>query len=219
MIIKVGIVDDHTLFRKSLKLLISNFENIEVKLEASNGIELLDKIDSVDLDVLLLDIQMPKMNGIEACKILNRKKPDLKILILTHLESVVTISQVINLGIKGYFTKNTEPNELKSVILNLNDDGFYFEKSLQPILDFIKQEDVSGKKNYGAYSFTEREIEVLNLTIQQFSGNMIADKLFISLKTVEKHKRNLMAKTSSKNFIGVIVYALVNNFISLDQVQ
>ncbi len=126
---------------------------------------------------------------------------------------------MINLGINGYFTKNTEPSELEKVILNLNDDGFYFEKSLQPILDFIKQEDVSGKKNYGAYSFTEREIEVLNLTIQQFSGNMIADKLFISLKTVEKHKRNLMAKTSSKNFIGVIVYALVNNFISLDQVQ
>ncbi len=217
MKIKVGITDDHELFRKSLKLLVNAFENMEVVLEASNGIDLLHQITKIDIDVLLLDIQMPKMNGIEACKHLNRIKPDLKILILTHLDKVTTISQVLNLGINGYFTKNANPNDLKNAILQVDGNGFYYEKDLTPIIEYMKRNPLNIPKSQKTVKLSKRQLEIIKLTIQEFSGNEIADLLCISPKTVERHKQILMDKTDSSNFIGVIRFAIVHNLISVYQ--
>ena len=138
MNLRIGITDDHTLFRKSLKFLINSFDNMEVKLEADNGVELLKNLKSISIEVLLLDLQMPKMDGFETCKRLNEFYPEIKILVLTHLDEKETIRRVLDLNIQGYFTKNTDPQELQHAILKLNNNGFYFEKNLSSIIDFIK---------------------------------------------------------------------------------
>lgn len=219
MNLRIGITDDHTLFRKSLKFLINSFDNMEVKLDADNGIELLENLKSISIDVLLLDLQMPEMDGFEACKRLNEFYPEIKILVLTHLDEKETIRRVLDLNIQGYFTKNTDPQELQHAILKLNNNGFYFEKNLTSVIDFIKDNPETEVETEIIKTFSKREMQILKLTIEEYSGMEIANKLFISPKTVEKHKRNLMDKSNSKNFIGVIIYALQQNILSIERLK
>ena len=217
MKLSIGIADDHTLFRKSLKFLIDSFDDMEVVLEAKDGFELLEKLKKTPIDVLLLDIKMPKMNGFEAYKQLNDLYPDIKTMVLTHLNKKDTIRKVLDLNIEGYFTKNTDPQELKSAILKLSNNGFYFEKNLSSVIHFIKDNPQDEVKDEEVKTFSEREMQILKLTIKELNGIEIAEKLYISPKTVEQHKRNLMDKTDSKNFIGVIKYALTNELISINK--
>lgn len=213
---RIAIVDDHALFRKSLKLLINSFENMAVVTEASNGRELLEKLETESVDILLLDMEMPEMGGFETCQNVNTKYPEIKVLVLTHLDEAQTIRNVLQLDIQGYFTKNTDPLELKNAILKLQHGGFYFERKLKSLIESILENPkVSTQENL--ITFSKRELEILNLTIEECSGSKIADELCISPRTVEKHKRNLMKKTASKNFIGVIIYALQHDFISIDE--
>ena len=217
--LRIAITDDHTLFRKSLSLLVGSFENMQVVVEAANGKELLDKLESVQVDILLLDLQMPEMDGFETSLIINEKYPDIKILILTLQKEEDAIKKVMDQGVHGYFTKNTDPSELKNAIVKLSDGGFYFEKSLTDIMQNILKDSAIITKAPESIIFTEREMDIVRLTLKEYSGTQIAYELSISPKTVEKHKRNLMEKTDSKNFIGVIRYALLNEFITLDEVK
>jgi len=218
MNIKIGITDDHTLFRKSLRFLINSFDKMEVVLEAKNGNELLQKLKAGTIDVLLLDLQMPEMDGFNTCLKLNELYPNIKVLVLTHLDEQETIRRVLNLNIQGYFTKSTDPQELKNAILKLSNNGFYFEKKLTSIIQFLIDNPYFDEKTNEYKPFTKREMQVLKLTIKELNGLEIADKLCISPKTVEKHKGNLMNKTDSKNFIGVIIYALIHNLISFKDI-
>lgn len=214
--LRIAIADDHALFRKSLKLLIGSFENMEIVAGASNGIELLEKLKTVTADILLLDLQMPEMDGFETCTKINELYPDLKILVLTLISEEDTIKKIMDMGVNGYFTKNTDPHELEKAIWKLEDNGFYFEKSLTAIIENILANQTK-KENPAPVSITEREMEIIRLAVKEFSGKEIADKLGISLKTVEVHKRNLMEKTKAKNFIGVITYALSNQLIFITE--
>lgn len=213
--LKIAITDDHTLFRKSLSLLVGSFENMQVVVEASNGKELLEKLESTAVDILLLDLQMPEMDGFETSLKINERYPDIKILVLTLLNEESTIKTVMEMGVHGYFTKNTDPSELENAILKLNDGGFYFEKSLTTVIQHILEDSTVTSKPKELLIFSDREMDIVRLTLKEYSGTQIAYELNISPKTVEKHKRNLMEKTGSKNFIGVITYALLHNFISL----
>lgn len=217
--LRIAITDDHTLFRKSLTLLVGSFENMQVVVEAANGKELLDKLESVQVDILLLDLQMPEMDGFETSLMINEKYPDIKILILTLQKEEDAIKKVMDQGVHGYFTKNTDPSELKNAIVKLSDGGFYFEKSLTYIMQNILEDSIIIPKDPESIVFTEREMDIVRLTLNEYSGTQIAYELSISPKTVEKHKRNLMEKTGSKNFIGVIRCALLNKLITLDEVK
>ena len=217
--IRIAITDDHTLFRKSLSLLVGSFENTQVVVEAANGKELLEKLQSVPVDIVLLDLQMPEMDGFETSLKINELYPDIKILILTLQKEEEAIKKVMEKGVHGYFTKNTDPSELKNAIIKLSDGGFYFEKSLSDIIQHIIEDSSIIANKQKSLIFTEREMDIVRLTLKEYSGTQIAYELNISPKTVEKHKRNLMEKTGSKNFIGVIMCALVNEFITLDEVK
>lgn len=217
--LRIAIADDHILFRKSLKLLIASFDNMEVVAGASNGIELLEKLETTSADILLLDLQMPEMDGFETCWRVNELYPEIKILVLTLRDDIETIREVMQLGVQGYFTKNTDPSELKNAILKLNDDGFYFEKSLTSIIQDILNFPSLESEAVHPIIFSDREMEIVRLTLKEYSGSEVAAKLSISPKTVEKHKRNLMGKIGSKNFIGVITYALLHNLLSLDELK
>lgn len=217
--LRIAVADDHILFRKSLKLLIASFGDMEVVAGASNGKELLEKLETVSVDILLLDLQMPEMDGFESCRKVNELYPDIKILVLTLRDDAETIREVMKLGIHGYFTKNTDPSELKNAILKLNDDGFYFEKSLTSIIEDILDYPSMESETIKPLVFSDREMEIVRLTLKEYSGSEIAVKLNISPKTVEKHKRNLMERVESKNFIGVITYALLHDLLSLNELK
>jgi DNA-binding NarL/FixJ family response regulator len=190
---------------------------MEVVLEAENGNELLEKISNVRLDVVLLDIQMPAKDGYETCAALARKYPDLKILILSQLNSKETILKMVNLGASGYFTKNSEPEEIEKAINNVYQEGFFFGNDLNFILkDFLQ----NGKENPdyidNCVAVSKREVEIIKLACREFSSSEIALQLSISTRTVDAHRNRLMEKYKTKNFVGVILQSLKNNVIALE---
>lgn len=215
--IKVAIVDDHTMFRKGLASLISGWNDIEIKIEASSGIEFLEMLNKTPVDVVLLDLQMPIMNGLETCEILKKKFPDIKILMLTFLVSPAEILKSLKIGANGYFTKDSQPQELQSAIKKLNAGGFYFNNSLEEIVNNILLNKKTQLKINKQIDISIRELEITKYYALGYNGKEIADKLNISLRTIESHKKNLMEKTNSKNFISVIVYAFVNELITLSE--
>lgn len=215
--LKIAIVDDHTLFRKSLKLLLSSFDNMEVVLEASNGVEFLEKLKSTPVDIVLLDLQMPKMDGFGACKKIKEYYPEIKTLILTHLNDLHSIERVVKIGIQGFFTKNTPPKELEEAIWKLEENGFYFEKGITPVIQQILNNP--GINNELKIDFTPREVEVIKFTAKGYRAKEIAELLHISSRTVEVHKQNLIEKVEARNFMEVVIYGLSQNLILLEELE
>lgn len=208
MITKIGIVDDHKLFRKSFELLLSQIENIEVVLKASNGLELLEAMETQKIDIIFLDIQMPSMDGYQTASIVTKKYPEVQIIVLTSFNDLYSVYRMLKYNIAGYLTKNTRFKDIKDAILTVRESGVYFEKELAQTL---KELDLEIK--HKAVNLSERELELIKLFAKQYNGREIADKLAISFRTVEKHKEILMQKTESYNFIGVIMYAFLRHYI------
>lgn len=218
--LKIAITDDHTLFRKSLGLLIRDFKDMEVVLEAGHGVELLEKLkENNSVDILLLDLQMPVMDGFETAKKIKEHYPDIKILILTLMNDVDTIAKVLQLDVHGFFTKNTPPNELQQAIRNLEDDGFHFEKSLHPL---IIEATTNPKFNLSRESehpnFTESELNIIEHFAQGLKAKEIADILNISPRTVEVHKQNILEKSDFDSMITVVAYCYHHKIIKTEDI-
>jgi len=216
--LRIGIVDDHLLFRRSLVLLVNTFPNTKVVLQAGNGQELLAQLNAVAIDLLLLDIQMPAMDGFQTCTTIKRLYPDIKILIISQLSTREAIHKVMELGANGFFSKNSNPEQLEQAIRGIKDKEFYFEQELGAIV----REIVSGTKKRqsastdSAVAISAREMDVLRLACKEYSSIEIADRLCITARTVDTHRKRVMERTQSKNFIGVIVYALRHGLLFID---
>jgi DNA-binding NarL/FixJ family response regulator len=216
--IKIALVDDHKLFRKSLSLLMNSFNGISVVFDSADGYNFLQYLEETDIDVLLLDIEMPILNGFEVCLKAKLIDPKLKIIILSQLTSKEAVHKVMEIGANGYFTKNSSPEMLEEAINNVMDKDYYFDISLSSV---IREALLWNKKRTSTIetdkvSLTSREIEIVQLATREKCSKEIADSLNISTRTVEKHRKHIMEKTQSKNFIGVILYALKHNLIKLD---
>ncbi len=214
--LRVAITDDHTLFRKSLGMLVNSFTDMQVVLEAGNGSELLDKLQNTPADVLLLDLQMPEMDGFETAKRIKERHPDMKVLILTLMSETDIIDRVIKMGVNGYFTKNTPPQELENAIWNLSNDGFYFEDSLSTVINKILNDLEKETVTEDPINFTERELEIIKFTAEGFKAREIAEALFISPKTVNNHKQNIQNKYEFESMMTAILYCLNNRLIDVD---
>ena len=215
--LKIGIVDDHKLFRKSLSLLINSYENMEVAIDAENGKVLLEKLEDVAIDLVLLDIQMPEMDGYETCKMLYAIYPDVKILIVSQMTTKESIHKIMECGAHGYFTKNSDPEQLENAINSLNERGFYFGLELGSVLrEAILWEKSNPPKPVidSDIALTTRELEIIKMASQELNSSQIADKLCINVRTVETHRKRIMEKTHSKNFIGVVLFALKHNYLT-----
>jgi len=214
---KVILVDDHKLFREGLKFVIMQMENMEVVAEASNGKEFLDLLDHHEADLVLMDIAMPELNGIEATKQALEKKPGLRILVLSMFCDEEYYFQMIQAGVMGFVLKEVGKNELEEAINSvLRGESFFSQKLLRDIIMNInnpmnKQKPQTEQK----VDLTKRELEVLKLICEGLSNSQIADKLFISLRTVEGHKSNLISKTGVKNSISLVMYALKNKLVEV----
>ncbi|RZJ36540.1 MAG: response regulator transcription factor [Flavobacterium sp.] len=213
---KIAIVEDHQMVRRALCALVATFEGMSVICEAKNGCDFFQKIKEIP-DVVLLDIQMPVMNGFETCKAITDKYPEIKVLMLSQLSDKETIFQVVKCGAHGFFTKNSDPDELQCALRKVTDNGFYFANDLALVLrDVVLWNNRQLESYYGSIVLTNREIEVLCLAAQEFSSAEIAEKLFINVRTVETHRKRIMEKTGARNFLGAVIFAVRRNYISLD---
>src|SRR5690554_3805330 len=213
--LRIAITDDHSLFRESLALLINDFEGMEVALEATDGVDLLEKLETTPVDILLLDIQMPKMDGFETCEKVKQKYPYIKIVILTLMKDIDTIKKIIKMGAQGYFTKNTPTKELEEAIWNLQEDGFYFEQGLASVINEIQENLNIGDQEV---QFTERELEIIKLTALGVKPKDIADMLNISPKTVNAHKQNIQQKYNFSDMMPAILYCVKQGILNLEEI-
>jgi len=203
---KIIIVDDHALFREGLKLLIEK-ENIgEVIAEAENGVVLLSILKTLKPDVVIMDIDMPVMNGLEATEHIVKEYPDINVLVLSMHGDQDHYHKLINLGAKGYVLKTAGKLELENAISSVAQGVCYFSSELlrKIIIDLDNQKVGELVKN-AKLDLTDREIEVLELLCKGLSVSEIANKLFLSVKTIEAHRSKLILKTETKNTIGLIL--------------
>ncbi len=206
--IAVAIVDDHQLFRNGLKFIIGNEADMEVIIEAPNGKDFLKSLENIKPDVILMDINMPEMDGVETTRQALLKYPDLLILVLSMYSDIEYYNTMIDLGVKGFILKDIDNNELAEAIRRVNSGGTYFSQEL--LLRLIKH-----KPEGSGIDFTRREKEVLELICKGYSNQKISEELFISQRTVERHRSSLLEKTSSKNSISLVVYAIKNNLVKI----
>jgi len=211
--VRVILADDHNLFRNGLKLLLSAYSNIKVVAEVSDGSELLSVLDYIQADVVLLDIEMPVMNGIEASKIALEKFPDIKIISLSMYGEEEYYYRMIDAGVKGFILKNSEITEVIKAINTVMNGGTYF--SSEVLYNVVKNIKSVSKTPRNVASISGREKEVLEQICKGLSNQEIADTLFISKRTVEKHRASLLSKTTTKNTAQLVMYAIENKLTDL----
>jgi len=210
---KVIIVDDHTLFRNGLRILLNTLEDYQVVAEAANGRQFLDLLEKSMPDLVLLDINMPVMDGIEAATIAQKLYPDLKIITLSMYGEEDYYYKMVNAGVKGFVLKNSDIKEVKTALDVVYDGGSFFSSELlQNLVNSLKS--TSKSKEFHA-ELSEREMEILILICQGLSNQEIGDKLFISKRTVDKHRANILEKSESKNTAQLVVYAIKNKLVEL----
>ncbi len=208
---KIIIVDDHRMFRESLcKLLM--IENIaDVVTQAGNGKELLDELDKQKPDLVLVDIDMPVMDGIEATKRALQKYPDLKLLTLSSYGEEKYYFKMVEAGAKGFILKNASLAELQNAIKEVANGGSWFSSELlQKIIIHISANTT--KQND---ELTNREVEILKLICESLTNEQIADAINVSYDTVKWHRANLLAKTKCSNTAGLVIYAIKNEIVKL----
>lgn len=216
--IKIILVDDHQLVRDGIKSLISDSFGIDIIGEASNSVELFKQLHQVVPDVILMDISLPNMSGIEITKILKKDYPKIKILMLSMYTSEDFIFNGLKAGINGYLPKNTTRDELLLAIEEVHNGREYFSKSISNIIlkSFVNSAKYGNNANDDKMSIlTKRETEILKLVVEGVSNQHIADQLFISIRTVETHKTSIMKKLELNNTIDLVKFAIKNKIIEL----
>lgn len=208
---KTIVVDDHKLFRKGLILLLEEFEELEVIAEASDGKEFLDLLEVFHPELVLMDIRMPRLNGDLTSRIALQKYPDLKIIALSMFHDAEYFHKMDSAGVKGYVLKNCEPDELKKAIDAVLKGNNYYSQEL--LLNLVKRETQEGKAIQ--MKLSAREKEVLEYICQGYSNTEIAEKMFLSQRTVETHRSNLLSKTEVKNTVQLVTFAIRNNLVKL----
>ena len=214
---KIIIVDDHLLFREGMKLLIEKEGMGEVIAEAEDGQIFLDLLQNLKPDLVLMDIDMPVMGGLEACLKAKVIIPDLKILVLTMLSEKENYTEMVNAGAMGFILKTSGKQELEKAIKTVIGGESYFSNHLlrEIILNMGKKQPISINTFDIDIKFTERELEILQYFCEGYTATEIAEKLFRSIKTIESHRSRLLEKTHSKNTINLVLYAIRNKLIEI----
>lgn len=215
--IYVAIAEDQKLFRECLVSLLNGFDRIKVNVEASNGKELLDLlyVAAPTPQVVLLDLTMPEMNGLDTTRQLKKLFPQLKIIILSVHSEERHIVHMVGEGVNGYLVKNAELTEVVQAVEAVHEKGFYFNESVLRNIHSGLNHKI--EKSYNPNSpITAREREILELICQEHTTQEIAEKLFLSGRTVDGHRNNLLEKTGARNTAGLVIYALRHNLFKVN---
>jgi len=214
--IKVILIDDHQIVRDCIKALIKDVDDIDIVGEMDCGEELLNSLPHLKPDILLLDISMPGMSGLDICAIVQKNYPEIKVIILSMYTEADFIHQSVKNGIKAYLPKNTTKKELINAIYTVMKGGVYFNNEVSHImLNNYMAQTKTEKESEKISQLSAREMEVLMNFAAGFSNNEIADKLHISIRTVETHKNNIMHKLEIKTSIELVKFCIKNKLIEL----
>ncbi len=211
-LIRIIIVDDHEIFRSGLRMVINRLGYAEVVAEAGNGLELLELLKTHETDLILMDIEMPIMNGIEATERVLEKFPNVKIIALTMYKDDAYIRSMIEAGVKGFLIKNIRKEVLDRAIQAVFHGKTYYSEELW---DYFTKSIIKEEKPEDSLGITKREMEVLMLLSEGLNNKEIADRLFVSERTIVGHKTNLMSKTNTKNTVSLLAYAIRNGLIEI----
>ncbi len=213
-IIKVILVDDHAIFLNGLRLMINECSQFKVIGEASNGQQFLELLTDLNPDLVLIDIKMPIMNGADATKEAIEKYPNLKIMALTMFSELKYLRLMAEAGARGFILKSIGKAELEFAINTVNSGKTYFSPQLLDEIAEFDPADASGKFLEDLNErLTERELDVLQYIVKGLTSQEIADKLFISKRTVEGHRANLISKTATRNVVDLVIYAIRNQLV------
>ncbi len=212
--INIFLVDDHALFREGLRFLLQKIDFVDQILEAENGLEFLEHIIEVKDCIVLMDIEMPVMNGVEATKKALERDPDLKIIALSMYSEESYLSSMIEAGASGFLLKNSSFNEVKNALTDVMEGkNYYSPHIIQSILEIMTNKINNSGKDRD--DITQREKDILYYICKGFSNAEIADKLSISKRTVDKHRENLLQKTQSRNTANLVTYAIKHHYFDI----
>lgn len=212
--IRLALADDHQLFRKGLCLLFEAHPEFEVTVEAVNGLDLLASLANQPVDVVLLDLEMPELNGVETLQRLRVEFPDTKVLLLTMHDNEKYMLHCLKAGAQGYLLKDATPEELIFGVKKVHATGKYISDRVSDVLinrlEGLKTDtpDLADKFQLG-----QRELEVLQLICEEFTTSEIAEKLFLSVRTIESYRKRLLEKTNTRNSAGLVRFAVENSLI------
>ncbi len=216
-IISVMLADDHSLFRMGMAKLIGELEGIEVTGSAADGKELLRLLDATTQlpGVILMDLNMPNMNGIEATAHIRHQYPKIKIIVLSVYDEEQFIVRMIESGADGYLFKNAEIAEVEKAIRDVANNGFYFNEKMMAAMRKAPTLKTKNLSFNHMVNLTTRELEVLKLICNELTAVEIAEKLFISTRTVDGHRQNLLDKTGARNTAGLVIYAIKHKLLDI----
>lgn len=207
--ISIVIADDHEIFRDGFRVMIKKFPDIKLIGEAENGRDLIDLVNELNPDVILTDIKMPKMDGIEATRYLVKSRTSANIIALSMFDEDNLIIDMLEAGAKGYLLKNADKNEIIEAIKTVNREKTYYCKATSAkLLQLIAKSKFNPYKKTPKPQFTERELEVIGLICDQLSNKEIAEKLNLSIRTIEGHREKILEKMDVHNTAGIVIYAI-----------
>ncbi|MBO0948518.1 response regulator transcription factor [Fibrella forsythiae] len=215
--IKLALVDDHNLFRRGIASILGQVADFELVLEASNGQEFIDKIPRRMPDVVLLDLQMPVLDGTATADYLRENYPLIKIIVLTMHDEDRMVLHLLEKGVSGYLLKDSDPDEVEKAIRKVMDEGVYLNEFVSRAMLRKMTNKPAVVKQSALYNskilLSEREKEVLKLICEGMSTAEISDKIFLSPRTVEGHRLRILEKTGTKNTAGMVAYAFKNDLV------
>lgn len=214
---KIVVVDDHALFRQGLCMLINLFANYTVLFDATNGKDFINKLDTKNLpDIVLLDINMPEMNGYDTALWIKNNHPEIKILALSTMDADVSIIKMIKCGAKGYILKDTESAELKLAFNEVLSKGFFYNdlisKKILQSMNLLVDESSSVNK---ILNLNDRELEFLKAACSEKSYAQIAKEMFVSERTIDGYRDSLFKKLNATSRVGLVMYAIKNKIVEL----
>ena len=214
--IRLLIADDHEIFRDGFRLMLTKYPDIVLVGEAGNGRELVEMARQLQPDVIVTDIKMPVMDGIEATKKINELYPNLGIIGLSMFDEDELIIDMLEAGAKGYLIKNAGKEQITDAIKTVyNQDPYYCKTTSHKLATMIAQSRFNPYKKNTKPTFSNREKEIIDLVCQEHSNKEIGDKLFISVRTVEWHRLKILEKMNVKNTVGLVVYAIKNGISAI----
>lgn len=212
--VSILIADDHQMFIDGLKALLRREKNIVIAGEVSNGLDALEFIKKQQPDLLITDISMPGMSGVELTRQVKLHYPEIKVLVLSMYNDREIVSEILMSEAEGYILKNTGRQELMNAIHRIADNSTYYSNEvLNIMMTRLKKQKIIEKNTA---QLTAREIEIVKLIMEEFSSEEIADKLFISKRTVDTHRKNIIQKTNARTLVGLIKFAIENNLVEFN---
>ena len=216
--IKLMLADDHAVVRSGLRMLLEAQPDMEIVGETENGLETVMRAQAIKPDIILMDVEMPGMNGIEATREIKLILPETAVLALTMYEDEQYFFEMLKVGASGHVPKRAAPDELVNAIRTVYQGGVYLYPSLAAHLvqDYLQKDEAAADDDRPQNDLTPREIEVLTLIAEGFTNAEIAQELVISIKTVDRHRENIMRKLNMHNRIDLVKYAIKKGLIDLD---